>query len=545
MESQTARDLIDRQAKLAGERLTYESWWQDIAELVMPSQARFQRQDTPGFARALRAYDSTAPLALSVFGSAMESMLTPRTQRWHRLQAKDPRLQGRLPVRRAMDQVTDLLFRRRYAPDANFAQQMQETFKSLGGFGTACLYVDRHPGGGNWYKALHLSEVWIAESYYGRIDTVFRRPKLTARKILQRWGDKAPAKVKEAAEKDPQRQFEMLHAVFPNAEVKPHAMDHRRLAWASFWVLVDGAELVDVGGFGTMPYIASRYISEPGEIYGWSPALLALADIKMLNEMARTDISGRHRKAFPPLLTQSADWLQLSNSNGKINLRPNAVNTGWLDERGNPMIRPLDTGTDLKAVDDGMEVRRQNIREAFLVNLFEVLIERPRMTATEVLQRAQEKGALLAPTVGRQEAETLGPLIERELDLAHQDGALPEDLPDDVLEDFEYDVIYESPLAKAALAEQGLAILQTLEGWSLLGQVQPEVYDNLDTDAAALRLSEINGMPADLLRDRRVIEALRQQRAQQQALAAAVESAPAAGGLVRDLAQASKAGDQS
>ena len=44
----------------------------------------------------------------------------------------------------------------------------------------------------------------------------------------------------------------------------------------------------------------------------------------------------------------------------------------------------------------------------------------PQMTATEVIERTNEKGILLAPTIGRQQSEYLGPMIERELDrIAH------------------------------------------------------------------------------------------------------------------------------
>jgi hypothetical protein len=47
------------------------------------------------------------------------------------------------------------------------------------------------------------------------------------------------------------------------------------------------------------------------------------------------------------------------------------------------------------------------------------------MTAAEALLRVQEKAALLAPTMGRQQSEFLGPMVERELDLRDQMGWLP------------------------------------------------------------------------------------------------------------------------
>jgi hypothetical protein len=52
----------------------------------------------------------------------------------------------------------------------------------------------------------------------------------------------------------------------------------------------------------------------------------------------------------------------------------------------------------------------------FLLTLFEIMVETPRMTATEVLKRSQEKSMLLTPLVARQQNESLSPMIERELD---------------------------------------------------------------------------------------------------------------------------------
>lgn len=43
-----------------------------------------------------------------------------------------------------------------------------------------------------------------------------------------------------------------------------------------------------------------------------------------------------------------------------------------------------------------------------LVTLFQILTETPQMTAAEVVERTNEKGILLAPTVGRQQSEYLG-----------------------------------------------------------------------------------------------------------------------------------------
>jgi hypothetical protein len=58
------------------------------------------------------------------------------------------------------------------------------------------------------------------------------------------------------------------------------------------------------------------------------------------------------------------------------------------------------------------EQRRGAIRDAFYVNQL-MMQSGPQMTATEVVQRNEEKMRLLGPVLGRLQSELLRPLIDR------------------------------------------------------------------------------------------------------------------------------------
>jgi hypothetical protein len=47
------------------------------------------------------------------------------------------------------------------------------------------------------------------------------------------------------------------------------------------------------------------------------------------------------------------------------------------------------------------------------------------MTATEVMQRTEERMRLLGPILGRMEAELLGPIITRVFGIMLRQGAVP------------------------------------------------------------------------------------------------------------------------
>jgi hypothetical protein len=532
MTDQRADDAIRRQEQLSARRATWETHWQEIADRVLPRQAEFTGERTPGAKRTERIFDSTAPLALERFAAAMEGMLTPRGQRWHHLRASDPRLDEIDAVRAWFERVEDILFARRYSPSANYASQQHEVYMSLGAFGSGVLFVDELPGSGLRYRSVHLAECYFAEDSHGRIDTAFRKFRFTARQAAQRWGETAlPPAIARALDREPDKVFDFLHGVFPRAERRPGGRDGRNMPITSLYVSYEGRRVVHEGGFEEFPYAISRYVTAPREVYGRSPAMLVLADIKMLNEMARTTLRAAHKAVDPPLLI--ADDGVMS----RINTRPNALNYGGVNRHGQALIQPLATGANVPLGLKMENQRRQVINDAFLVTLFQILVEAPGQTATEALIRAQEKGVLLSPTVGRQQAEAPGPMIQREVAILGRAGLLPPMPPALAAAAGGYEIEYASPLSRAQRAEEAVGIVRTLEAAAPLAQADPGVYDNIDGDAALRTLAEINGARR-ILRGRDQVTAARARREAAQGLEQMVAAAPGLAGAVKDIAGA-------
>ena len=527
-----ADEIIRRQEQLFADRAVFEQHWREIAERILPRANHFRTNRQPGDKRTELVFDATAGLALERFAAAMESMLTPRTQRWHRLRVADPVLQEDSEVQAYLDEVTQVLFAARYSPHANFASQAAECYMGLGAFGTSCMFVDDSLRGLR-YRSVHLSEIFVAENHQGVIDTVYRRFQMTARQAAQKFGvDKLSQAQKQAAEKAPDRTFDFLHAVHPREDIVYGRKDFRSMPIASCYINLDNRETVSEGGYHRMPYAIGRYTTNPREVYGRSPAMTVLPDIKMLNEMSKTVIRAAHKIVDPPLLLQDDGALQA------FDLRPGALNYGGVDEQGRQLVHPLQTNARVDIGLDMMEQRRKVINDAFLVTLFQILVDAPQMTATEAMLRAQEKGALLAPTMGRQQSEFLGPMIEREIDILARAGALPP-MPDVLAEAGGIvDVEYVSPLNRAQRADEGVAIMRTLEAVTPLAQIDPRVMMVFDPEAVARELAEINGVPVKVMRSKDQIRAMEEAQAQAEQAQQLLAAAPVVGKTVRDLAQA-------
>ncbi len=525
-----AEDLIRRHEELASTRATWENHWREIAERILPRQDSFQSKWTAGAKRNEKIFDSTAPVALERFAAAMESMLTPRAQRWHRLRASDQDLNEAEGVRDWFRRVEDILFAARYSPRANYASQQHETYMSLGAFGTGVLYVGEEVGQGLRYKSIHLSDCCFAEDANGRIDTLYRKYRLSARQAAQRWADKdLPRGIKRALEKEPERRFDFLHAVLPRGDVNSGKANAKSFAFASYHVAVEDRTILQEGGFEQFPYAVSRYVTAPNEVYGRSPAMAVLPDIKMLNEMSRTIIRAAHKTVDPPVLIHDDGIL-----GGQPDLRPNAINYGAVDSGGRPLMQPFQNNARVDIGLDMMNQRREVINDAFLVSLFQILVQGPAMTATEVLERAQEKGVLLGPTVGRQQSESLGPMIEREIAILSKADALPT-MPQALVDaGGEYEILYDSPLTRAQKAEEGLGVMRALEIAGSMAAADPSIFDNFDADAVAKIAVEVHGVE-HILRKKEDVEAKRGQRAQQETMSQTLAAGPQVADTVAKL----------
>jgi hypothetical protein len=212
------------------------------------------------------------------------------------------------------------------------------------------------------------------------------------------------------------------------------------------------------------------------------------------------------------------------------------MNPGGVTAEGRPLVHALPVG-NLAAGQELMDMERKVINDGFLVSLFQILVETPAMTATEVLERAREKGALLSPTMGRQQSESLGPMIEREVDVLMKQNILPP-MPEVMLEARGgFEIIYDSPLSRSQRAEEASGWLRTLEAAIAYANTTQDlsVLDQFDSDVIYQQLAEINAVPASWMRDAGAVQQLREQRAQQQQMRQMVEAAPAAAGVMKAL----------
>lgn len=539
-----AESIIKRFEDAESKRANWVSHWEEIARIILPAYVdsftnRGTMSRSKGEKRTDEMVDATGALALPKFAAVRESMLTPRNTKWHRLQALDPNMRRNRNAKLWFEEVNEILFRYRYQPKANFAGQNYEVGMSLGAFGTGVMFIDpldRRYGQGLRYKAVHLAEVFFMENHQGIIDTAIRRFELTARQAAQRFGEEMlPEDIQKAMEneKDRDKPFSFLHCVKPREEEDGYdeeQVTQNGMLYVSYYVSETGKKVVREGGYNTFPYAIDRYVQAPGETYGRSPAMMALPSLKTLNEQKKSVLKQGHRATDPVLLAHDDGIID------GFNLTPGSVNFGGVSAEGRPLVHTLPTG-NIAVGDRMMEMERLVINDAFLITLFQILVETPAMTATEVLERSREKGALLSPTMGRSQTEYLGPMIERELDVLSQQGLLPE-MPQVLLESMaEYEAVYDSPLSRAQRAEEATGLMRLVDWTTQSIQItgDPSALDWIDWDSAMPDLADISAVPNRWMRGGEAVMAIREQRAQQAQQQQMLDAAPAAAGVMKAM----------
>ncbi len=356
---------------------------------------------------------------------------------------------------------------------------------------------------------------------------------------MKQFGPNCPPNISNLAETNPYGKHEFVHCVSPNEERVHSDRGFKGMEFSSFYVSAGTNSVVERGGYKTWPFGIGRYSVAPLENYGRGPGSTAFAAIRTLNEEKKTILRAGQKSVDPPTLLYEEGVLEAFNQ------RAGAANYGMLTADGQPLAVPFENKANIPLGLELMNIEKGDVSDAFLVSLFQFLSERTeQMTAAEVYARQAQVAMMLAPTMGRQQSEYLGPIIHRELQVGFDCGVfdavgpMPRAL---AKRGGAYSVDYTSPLARAARAPEATAILQTLQSMGQMAQIDPDVIMRFDLDLSMQEVADINGMPAKLIRSDEQVAALKQQKQQQAQAAAIAQHAPGLSMAELNLAKARQA----
>lgn len=529
--------LSRRHDSLLRRRAPWDSAWQSLADHFLPTRCRLNPQadeaeEGPMLNRGL--VDATGILAMRTLAAGLQGGLTSPARPWFRLTLDDTELARSRAGQAWLDEVATRM--RSVFQRSNFYNAMHTLYGELGTFGTAFVFELADPQHGFRFIPLCAGEYALDCDAARKVDTVFRRSAMTLRQIVQAFGPAAlPETLREAARRSPDDRRTVIQAVYRRENAPQGQLDPARMPVASVYWLEgrDGnRHALKVSGFRSFPGFGPRWDVAGNDVYGRSPAMDALPDCRMLQQMGVTTLKAIHKAVDPPMsVAAGLRSVGLDLTPGGVNYVDSAP--GQSPQAATPLLQiNPDLGTARKA----MESVQDQIRKGLYNDLFKLILEgRSGVTASEIAAREEEKLILVGPVLERLHDELFIPLMDRTFECMRDLDMLPPCPPE--LAGRRLRVEFVSLLAQAQklvginAADQYLALtLKASAAW-------PEALDTLNVDHLLDNYAESLGLPVILTRsleERQQLRAARADAAQNQALTEAVEKGV---GMVRQLSQ--------
>ena len=496
------KDIVARFQHVEGQRDNWNNHYQELADYMLPRKADIVKKRSRGEKRMELIFDGTALQSVDLLSSSLHGMLTSGATPWFHLTMKDEELGRDEEVQRWLEDSSQRMMRA--FTMSNFETEVHEMYVDLVVFGTGCMFVEMDDKTLR-FSTRHISEFYVTEDQYGIVDTVFRKYEIPARQAVQRFGiDNVSAFIAKTFEKKPDENVTILHAVMPRKDRDPTKANNKNMPFASMYICMETKMILAESGFQELPYVVPRFLKATGEVMGRSPAMVALPDVKMINLMSKTIIQAAQKMIDPPLLVPDDGFLL------PIRTQPGGLN--FYRSGSRDTITPLQTGANIPIGLNMEEQRRLAIRSAFFVDQL-LSGNTPNMTATEVIQRQEERMRVIGPVLGRLMNEMLRPLIDRAFALMLRADMLA--TPPEILQGIDVDIEYVSPLARAQKSSSVNGVMRALEILMPLSQQLP-VGDHIDPDGLVTYLTEALGVPKRVLKPQSAVDEEREQRAMMQ-----------------------------
>jgi hypothetical protein len=494
---------------LDSERSTVKSLVQQVYDYCLPRRGNVLTKRMEGQDVHNTLYDSTGETAAERFATGMYNfMWNPSRTNFMLL----PPIEGSgigEDISHQLLGLTELIKDEMSA--SNFEEAFFEDALDTATAGTATL----EPGRGDKtlfeFTCHPFEQIVFSEDQQGRVGSVLRQFEWTAEQMVEEFGlGRVPPRVVDAYKtaSGKQQSFPVTHAAVPRRHYPGGPADVENMPIASTWI--SGEHVLRRSGWPEQRYLVSRFTKAAGEKYGRSCGMTALPDMKMVNKIEETIIAGAEMVVRPPILVPDGSFI------GDVSLDPASL-LYYRVNPVNPLVKPeaFQSGARVDFGHEYAESKRDIIKRVFYNDLFLILGDEKRRTATEVRSIMAEKMSMLGPSFGRMKVELFDPMIRVLMSIASEVPEYLHGIPLGYLR--LANIRYISTLAIAMQYAELSLVEDALIFLSPLGELDPTIFDNLSFDEITRGFLEKMAWPVKWLKARDEVRALREARAERQA----------------------------
>lgn len=525
--------------------------WKNQRDYLSPSEGQFEGDEVNDGKRRDQKMNNKRPIrSAQTLAAGMASGMASQARPWFNLEAPTgvPRNSN---VMRWLFEVQESM--RNVLSKSNLYNILPQLFHAQGVYGTGCMAA--LPDEQDVVRFYHypIGTYALDTSARGVVDTFYREYTMTARQMEQQFGrDSLKPNTQQMAEKGSLLAITVCHLIEPNPDADMTRADNLSMPWRStYWEKGSNDGLVlRQSGFQTFPIMAPRWDVNGVNVYGSGPGDVALGKSRELQLLEADKLRIVQQLARPAVTAP------LSMRGMAANLVPGG--TVWVpDQLVGQSFQPAyvpDPGA-LPNVRAEIDQCERAVAEAYFEDLFLLISQADgQMTATEVIQRKEEKMLMLGPVVERNNDELFDPLMDqvfqimveqstpRWLGLAPGVPLIPP--PPEELAGVPLTVEYISILAQAQKAIAASVIERSLQFTGMMIQSGfQEAADKIDPDAMQEAYYSAIGAPPTILRNAEQVAGIRQARAEQQQQQMMAEQGMAMAQGAKTLAETPTEGD--
>jgi len=503
---------LARKAALWTERASWVSHWREISENQQPRAGRFIVTDrNRGDKRANKILDNTAVFGARTLAAGLMSGITSPARPWFRLEIRDKDLMESPAVKTWLHETSELI--RAIFSSSNTYRALHTIYEELGLFGTAASVVLPDFDNVIHHHPLTVGEFALGTNHKGEVDTLCREFQMTVAQMVEQFGrENCSTTVQDLYAKCAYDTWvDVVHLIEPRRNRDITKRDNRNMRFASLY-LEPGKDQYDKylseSGFERFPVLAPRWVVTGNDVYGTSPGMECLGDVKQLQHQQLRKGQAIDYQVNPPLQvpTKYKEATKARLPGGVFYVDSVSPGAG--------VRSAFEVNLNLQHLGLDIADVRERIRSAYYADLFLMMQgdTRSGITATEVAERHEEKLLMLGPVLERLHNELLSPLIDITFDMAAKANILPPIPPE--LEGVDLNVEFISVLAQAqrAVATQGVdRLMGTVAN---LATLKPDVLDKINFDQVVDDLGNAYGVNPKIIVPDDQVMALREQRAQ-------------------------------
>jgi hypothetical protein len=511
MEDSRSR-YLKRWSGLQSERASWISHWQELGDHLLPRAARFDKSDrNKGTRKHQHIFDSTGTRALNVLTAGMMAGMTSPARPWFRLAVEDDDLMEYDSVKRWLSEVQKRMLN--VFSTSNTYMMLHSIYEDLGCFGSTCAI-----GMSDFKSITHhynapIGEYALATDYRGSVNTVYREFEKSVSELVGEFGlENCSHTVRNFyAQGNYDAYIPVMHIIEPRAERTRGKMDGANKPWKSCYFETGADQASDTflrkSGFNDFPALCPRWRRVGGDVYGASPGMESLGDIKQLQHEQLRKANAIDYETKPPL------QIPVSMQGREVDFLPGG-NT-YVPDTSQQGIRTMwEVNLRLDHLLEDIRDVRERIRSCFHSDMFLMLAnsDKTNMTATEVAERHEEKLLMLGPVLERLHGELLRPLIDNTFTKMIEAGAVPPAPPE--LEGMDLGMEFVSMLAQAQRAISTNSIDRFVINLGTIAQMKPDVLDKFNADEWADKYSDMLGVDPELIVSSDEVTFIRQSRAE-------------------------------